>query len=67
LEIRDVVTTHRGTGTFIAAEPGVAEDAAKRLEFLERLCDEFVAEAGRSGFSLDEVLEALQDRLSDRR
>ena len=67
LEIRGVVTTQRGTGTFVAAEPGVAEDAAKRLEFLEKFCDELVADAGRFGFSLEELVGALQDRRSDRR
>lgn len=67
LEIREIVTTQRGTGTFIASEPSVAEDTAKRLEFLEKLCDEFVAQASTSGFSLQELVEALKDRLSDRR
>lgn len=67
LEIRGVVTTQRGTGTFIAADPGVAEDAARRLEFLEKFCDELVADAGKLGFSLREVAEALDDRLADKR
>ena len=67
LEIRGVVNTQRGTGTFVAADPGVAEDAAKRLEFLERFCDELVADAGKLGFTLAEVAGALSDRLTDRR
>lgn len=67
LEIRGVVATQRGTGTFVSAEPGVAKNAAQRMEFLERFCDEFAAEAGRFGFSLQELVEALSDRLSDRR
>ncbi len=67
LEIRQVVTTQRGTGTFVAAEPGVAQDAAKRLEFLEKFCDDWVAEAGKYGFSLKELVAALRDRLSERR
>jgi GntR family transcriptional regulator len=67
LEIRGVVTTQRGTGTFVAAESGVAEDQAKRMEFFEKFCDEWIAEAGRFGFSLKELANALQDRLSDRR
>ncbi len=67
LEIRNVVTTHRGTGTFVAAEPGVAQDAAKRLEFIEKFCDEWVAEAGKFGFSLKELARTLQDRLGERR
>lgn len=67
LEIRGMVVTHRGTGTFIAAESRVAKDEAKRLEFVEKFCDQVVADAGKLGFSLQEVLEALHDRLVDRR
>ena len=67
LEIRGVVTTHRGTGTFVAAESGVAEDAAKRLEFLEKFCDQVVSDAGKLGFSLREVVEGLHGRLVERR
>lgn len=67
LEIRGVVTTQRGTGTFVAAEPSVAEDSAKRLEFLEKFCDEVVSDAGRFGFSLKELVGALQGRLTERR
>ena len=67
LEIRGVVNTQRGTGTFIAVEPGVAEDEAKRLEFLEKFCNQMVADAGKNGFSLREVLDSLRDRLVDRR
>lgn len=67
LEICGMVNTHRGTGTFIAVEPGVAEDEAKRLEFLEKFCDQVVTDAGKNGFSLQEVLESLHDRLVDRR
>ena len=67
LEIREVVTTQRGTGTFIAAEPGVAADQAKRMEFLEKFIDEWAAEAGKFGFSLHELVDTLTDRLSDRR
>ncbi|MFQ5500790.1 MAG: GntR family transcriptional regulator [Phycisphaerae bacterium] len=67
LEIRDVVRTQRGTGTFVSTEPGAAQDQAKRLEFLEKFCDEWVAEAGVFGFSIQELVTALNDRLSDRR
>lgn len=67
LEIRRVVTTQRGTGTFVSAEPSVAANQAKRGEFLEKFCNEWVAEAGKFGFSLQELVSALKDRLSDRR
>ncbi|MFQ5424933.1 MAG: GntR family transcriptional regulator [Phycisphaerae bacterium] len=68
LEIRNVVTTQRGNGTFVSTSDRVAvADAAKRMEFLEKFCNEWVAEAGKFGFSLDELVEALTDRLDDRR
>lgn len=67
LEIRGVVRTQRGTGTFIAVDNGVAQDQSKRLEFLEKFCDEWVAEAGKFGFSLAELAQSLGDRLTERR
>ncbi len=67
LEIRRIVRTQRGTGTFVAAEPTVAEDQAARMEFFEKFCDEWVAEAAKFGFSLKELVESLQERLSERR
>lgn len=68
LEIRNVVTTQRGNGTFVSTSDRVAvADTAKRMEFLEKFCNEWVAEAGKFGFSLDELVEALTDRLDDRR
>ncbi len=67
LDIRKVIVTQRGTGSFVAAESGVAADAAKRLEYLETFCEEVVTGAGKNGFSLREVVDALADRLSDRR
>jgi len=67
LEIRQVVRTQRGTGTFVAAEPGIAQDQAKRLEFLGKFCNEWIAEAGKFGFTLPELLESLNDRLTERR
>ncbi len=67
LEIREVVRTQRGTGTFVAAEPGIAQDQAKRLEFLGKFCNEWIAEAGKFGFTRPELVAALNDRLTERR
>jgi GntR family transcriptional regulator len=67
LEIRKIVTTHRGTGTFVSTESGVAKDTAKRMEFFEKFCDEWIVDAGKFGFSLKELFDALRDRLDDRR
>jgi len=61
LEIRGVLDTQQGTGTFIAAQqPQIdGEDKTRRLD---QLVDEFVARAGSGGFTLEEVLEALKER-----
>lgn len=61
LEIRGVLDTQQGTGTFIAAQqPQMdGDDRARRLD---QLIDEFVARAGAGGFTLDEVLLALNER-----
>lgn len=67
LEIHGAVTTQRGTGTFVAAEPPAAHDQAVRRVRLEKYCDAITAEAGKMGFALAELVQALQDRLSERR
>jgi GntR family transcriptional regulator len=61
LEIRGVLDTQQGTGTFIAAQqPQI--DSDDRTRRLDQLVDEFVTRAGSGGFTLAEILEALQDR-----
>jgi GntR family transcriptional regulator len=61
LEIRGVLDTQQGTGTFIAAQqPQIESD--DRTRRLDQLVDEFVARAGSGGFTLEEILEALKDR-----
>lgn len=68
LEIRGVVTTQRGTGTFVADKPAdTARDQALYQTRLETYCDAITAEAGRMGIALRELVAALQDRLTDRR
>ncbi|PON16453.1 GntR family transcriptional regulator [Candidatus Entotheonella serta] len=67
LEIRGIVKTQRGTGTFVAGKPQDADVIALDRGRLEKYCDEIIAEAAKMGFSLDTLVEALQDRLSDRR
>jgi GntR family transcriptional regulator len=59
LEIRGVLTTQQGTGTFIA-ERVVEADAQERDRRLDRLVAEFLVRAADDGFTLDEV----RDRVS---
>jgi GntR family transcriptional regulator len=61
MEIRGIVQTQQGTGTFVAerASPG---GAAERRKALERLVDELLAKAGSHGFNVDEVADAVASR-----
>ena len=61
LEIRGVLDTQQGTGTFIAARVPQIEDDG-RVRRLDQLIDEFVARAGAGGFTLAEVVDALKER-----
>lgn len=67
LEIRGVVNAQRGMGTFVADKPEAARDEAAHRAGLEQYCDGIVADAGKWGFTLVELINALQDRLNDRR
>jgi GntR family transcriptional regulator len=61
LEIREVLTTQQGTGTFIS-DKKVHVDEAERLKRLHQLVAGLVASASAEGYSLSEVRESL-DRL----
>ena len=59
LEIRGVLDTQQGTGTFISQQKA-PRDGPGRQRRLNQLAGEFVARAGSEGFSLEEVLERLE-------
>ncbi len=61
LEIRGVLDTHQGTGTFVSQQK-VKRDEVERRRQLNQLVSEFVARAGSAGFTLEELLEQLHDR-----
>jgi GntR family transcriptional regulator len=61
LEIRGVLDTQQGTGTFIAPERPPVHDG-DRARRLDQLIDEFAARAGAGGFTLEEILNALKER-----
>jgi GntR family transcriptional regulator len=61
LEIRGVLETQQGTGTFISHRQ-VRPDDSERARQLEQLVGDFVARAGATGFTLQEVAEVLFDR-----
>src|SRR5580658_950489 len=61
LEIRGVLETQQGTGTFIAHREVQQQDDVERRRRLAQLVSEFVARAGGAGFTVDELKEQLND------
>ncbi len=59
MEIRGVLETQQGTGTFIGSQE-IRRDDAERQRQLNQLAGEFLARAGSAGFTIDELLDALQ-------
>ena len=62
LEIRGVLATQQGNGTFVAATAEVSLDEVERRRRLGQLLDEFLARAAAQGLTLNEVRQALSDR-----
>ncbi|HUB82582.1 MAG TPA: GntR family transcriptional regulator [Bryobacteraceae bacterium] len=61
LEIRGVLETQQGTGTFISHQ-NVKRDDLERERQLAQLVADFVARAGASGFTIEDLLEQLGER-----
>ena len=59
LEIRGVLETQQGTGTFISQQK-LQRDDADRERRLNQLIGEFIARAGSEGFTVEDLLERLQ-------
>ena len=64
LEIRGVLETEQGTGTFISNQK-VRLDEAERQRSLNQLIGDFMARAGSAGFTAEELIEQLQAMQSD--
>jgi len=60
LEIRGILSTQQGIGTFVTREP-VRPDEAERQRQLTQLVSEFMARAGAGGFAASEVIDRIQD------
>jgi GntR family transcriptional regulator len=59
LEIRGVLDTQQGTGTFVADRPhGITPEEKNRA--LAQLVQEFAARAGAAGLTLSQVIEELR-------
>lgn len=60
LEIRGILETHQGTGTFVAQRE-ITQDEVERQRRLNQLVGEFVSRAGREGFSVKDLVEQLNE------
>jgi GntR family transcriptional regulator len=64
MEIRGVLETQQGTGTFISRQE-VQRDEMERQRRLGQLVGEMVARAGTEGFTIQELMERLNDSAKD--
>src|SRR5579863_1223680 len=64
LEIRGTLETQQGTGTFVSHQKVKRDDVERRRQ-LAQLASDFVARAGAAGFTVDDLLEQLEDRRTD--
>jgi len=61
LEIRGVLETQQGTGTFISQQK-VKQDEVERQRQLNQLVGEFLTRAGAAGFTIGDLMEQLRER-----
>jgi GntR family transcriptional regulator len=64
LEIRGILMTQQGTGTFITRQE-VRLDEAQREKRLTQLVGDFVARAGAEGYTVEELRQRLAELVSD--
>src|SRR3954465_8288270 len=64
LEIRGVLETQQGTGTFISNQK-VQRNEVERRRQLNQIVSEFVSRAGASGFTVEDLVEQLHELATD--
>lgn len=64
LEIRGMLETQQGTGTFVSHQK-VERDDAERQRRLTQITGEFVARAGAEGFTIVELIARLEELQRD--
>ncbi len=64
LEIRGILETQQGTGTFISRQK-LKRPTAERQRLLSQLAAECIARAGAAGFTTEELLEQLYANHAD--
>jgi GntR family transcriptional regulator len=64
MEIRGLLDSQQGTGTFIAEKP--KEPSKKQMDRqLDQLVTEFASRAGAAGFTVSQLIEALRESSPD--
>jgi GntR family transcriptional regulator len=66
LEIRGILTTQQGIGTFVTTQP-VPIDEAVRQRQLDQLIGDLLARAGAAGLTADDILARLQEFINEQR
>ncbi len=61
LELTGLVETQMGSGTFVG-DRTVERDDVEQRRLLEQLCQEFLSRVSTHGFTLDDVLQNLEQR-----
>jgi GntR family transcriptional regulator len=64
MELRGILDTQQGTGTFVADNPVETTTPAERHRQLAQLTTEFVARAGSAGFTVQDLQQALLHALN---
>ena len=64
LEIRGLIDTHHGTGTFVG-DHKVKRNEVEHQRQLNQLVSDFVARAGAAGFTVEELVDQLQELNGD--
>src|SRR5271170_7027707 len=60
LEIREVLATQQGTGTFLTDKKPVVDELERRRR-IGQLCGELLARSGAEGITLPEIIEQLTE------
>ena len=60
LEIRGVLETQQGTGTFVSRQKVKRDDVERRRQ-LNQIVSEFLSRAGAAGFTVADLMEQLRD------
>jgi GntR family transcriptional regulator len=66
LEIRGVLSTQQGVGTFITTLPVKPGDAERQRQ-LDQLVGATMARAGSAGFTADDIIDRIKEFLAEKR